>query len=102
MVTSIANNLPTVTASSPGREAWRDLAGLSARRWQCEVERDDPAPLGLREAGQYVDDWEPEHGLQIVFRDGRAVTKVGPYGGHLTNSAAHADDTLDGIVYYRR
>ncbi|MBE1530366.1 DUF6985 domain-containing protein [Actinomadura algeriensis] len=44
--------------------------------------------------------WEPEHGLQIVFRDGRSVTKVGPYDGHLTNSAAYADDTLDGVVYH--
>ena len=46
-------------------------------------------------------DWEPEHGLQIVFRDGRTVTKVGPYDGHLTNSAAYADDELDGVVYHR-
>ncbi|WP_327587701.1 hypothetical protein OHA25_12435 [Nonomuraea sp. NBC_00507] len=45
-------------------------------------------------------DWEPEHGLQIVFRDGRTVTKVGPYDGHLTNSAAYADDTLDRVVYH--
>jgi hypothetical protein len=45
-------------------------------------------------------EWEPEHGLQIVFRDGRTVTKVGPYDGHLTNSAAHADDRLDGVVYH--
>jgi hypothetical protein len=44
-------------------------------------------------------DWEPEHGLQIVFREGRTVTKVGPYDGHLTNSAAFDDDTPDGIVY---
>jgi hypothetical protein len=29
-------------------------------------------------------DWEPEHGLQLVFRDGRTVTKVGPYDGHLS------------------
>jgi hypothetical protein len=43
--------------------------------------------------------WEPEHGLQIVFRDGAAVTKVGPSDGHLTNSAAYADDELDGVVY---
>lgn len=43
--------------------------------------------------------WEPEHGLQIVFRDGAAVTKVGPYDGHLTNSAAYGDDGLDGVVY---
>lgn len=44
-------------------------------------------------------DWEPEHGLQIVFRDGRVVTKVGPYNGHMTNSAAYADAALDGVVY---
>jgi hypothetical protein len=47
-------------------------------------------------------DWEPEHGLQIVFRDGRTVTRVGPYDGHLTNAAAYADDTLDGVVYRPR
>lgn len=29
--------------------------------------------------------WEPEHGLQLVFHDGRRITKVGPYDGHLTN-----------------
>ncbi|WP_433495500.1 DUF6985 domain-containing protein [Micromonospora sp. CA-248089] len=45
--------------------------------------------------------WEPEHGLQIVFRDGATVTKVGPYDGHLTNSAAQTDDELDGVVYHR-
>lgn len=39
-------------------------------------------------------DWEPEHGLQIVFRDGRAVTKVGPHNGHLTNAAAYTDASL--------
>ncbi|WP_439656399.1 DUF6985 domain-containing protein [Lentzea sp. HUAS TT2] len=31
--------------------------------------------------------WEVEHGLQIVFRDGARVTKVGPYDGHLTNTS---------------
>jgi hypothetical protein len=46
-------------------------------------------------------DWEPEHGLQVVFREGRTVTKVGPYNGHFTNSAAYADDSLDGVVYHR-
>lgn len=42
-------------------------------------------------------DWEPEHGLQIVFRDGRTVTKIGPYDGELTNPAAE----LEGLVYHR-
>ncbi len=44
-------------------------------------------------------DWEPEHGLQLVFRDGHTVTKVGPYDGHLTNAAAYDDDALQGVVY---
>ena len=34
--------------------------------------------------------WEVEHGLQVVFRRGARVTKVGPYDGHLTNT----DDVL--------
>lgn len=46
--------------------------------------------------------WEPEHGLQIVFRDGRAVTRVGPVDGHLSNATAHGDERLDGVVYHRR
>jgi hypothetical protein len=46
--------------------------------------------------------WEPEHGLQIVFRDGATVTKVGPYDGHLTNSAAYDDEELNGVVYRTR
>ena len=45
--------------------------------------------------------WEPEHGLNIVFRDGRTVTRVGPYEGHLTNSSAYGRDDLDDVVYYR-
>lgn len=43
--------------------------------------------------------WEPEHGLQIVFRGGHTVTKVGPYDGHLTNANAYADDTLHDVIY---
>jgi hypothetical protein len=31
-------------------------------------------------------DWEPENGLQLVFRDGAALTRVGPYDGELTDS----------------
>ena len=34
-------------------------------------------------------DWEPEHGLQIVFKCGLWVNKVGSYNGHLTNSDAY-------------
>jgi Domain of unknown function (DUF6985) len=44
-------------------------------------------------------DWEPEHGLQIVFKNGLRVNKVGPYDGHLTNSDAYADESLEDVVY---
>lgn len=56
------------------------------------------------EAGVYLSiecscDWEPEHGLQLVFRDGIEITKVGMYDGHLTNAHAFADPRLLGVVY---
>jgi hypothetical protein len=44
-------------------------------------------------------DWEREHGLQIVFKQGLYINKVGPYDGHLTNSDAYADDELENVVY---
>ncbi len=44
-------------------------------------------------------DWEPEHGLQIVFKNGLRVNKVGPYDGHLTNSDAYANGDLEDVIY---
>jgi hypothetical protein len=46
-------------------------------------------------------DWEPEHGLQLVLRDGRAITKIGEYDGHLTNADAYGDRALADVVYRR-
>ncbi|MDA1229978.1 MAG: hypothetical protein O2856_04320 [Planctomycetota bacterium] len=40
-------------------------------------------------------DWAREHGLQIVFKDGRVVSKVGGYNGHLANPE-------EGVVYRSR
>ncbi len=47
-------------------------------------------------------DWEPEHGLQLVLKNGRSITKVGPYDGHLTNSDAYARPALERVVYVAR
>jgi hypothetical protein len=44
-------------------------------------------------------DWEPEHGLQIVLKQGLFVNKVGPYDGHLTNSDAYDNDELENAIY---
>ena len=44
-------------------------------------------------------DWEEEHGLQIVFKDGLKVNKVGAYDGHVTNSDAYADDSLENVIF---
>jgi hypothetical protein len=44
-------------------------------------------------------DWEEEHGLQLVLREGIAVTKLGPYDGHLSNADAYADSSLEQTVY---
>lgn len=43
--------------------------------------------------------WEPEHGLQIVFKNGLKVNKVGPFDGHVTNSDAFADESLENVVF---
>jgi hypothetical protein len=33
--------------------------------------------------------WEDEHGMQLVFRQGKQLTRVGPIDGHLTDADAH-------------
>ena len=59
---------------------------------------------GYGDKGIYVSfecgcDWEPEHGLQIVLKNGQNVVKVGPYDGHLTNSDAFDDESLEHVIY---
>ncbi|HVV36962.1 MAG TPA: hypothetical protein VHC63_10205 [Acidimicrobiales bacterium] len=43
--------------------------------------------------------WEPEHGLGLVFEDGRRVVKVGPYDGHATVAHAFGDPALLNVVF---
>jgi hypothetical protein len=44
--------------------------------------------------------WEPEHGLQLVLKNGERVTKVGPYDGHLSHSDAYNDASLEDVIYW--
>lgn len=45
--------------------------------------------------------WEPEHGLELVFKDGRHLVKVGQVDGHLTNQWAYNDDSIPEEIVYR-
>lgn len=45
--------------------------------------------------------WEPEHGLQLVFRNGNQISKVGPFDGHVSNESAFDDENLKGVIYRR-
>lgn len=44
-------------------------------------------------------EWEEEHGLMLVWRNGATLSKVGGYDGHVTNRDAYDDDGLIDVVY---
>lgn len=80
--------------------------GSPAEIWSHIRLGDEPmvSRRGYGDEGIYISlecncDWEPEHGLQIVLKNGNKVCKVGPYDGHLTNSDAFADASLEDVIY---
>ncbi len=44
-------------------------------------------------------DWEMEHGISISFKNGKNLARVGSYG-HVSNSDAYADKSMDKYIYY--
>jgi hypothetical protein len=59
---------------------------------------------GYGDKGIYISlececDWEQEHGLQIVFKNGLKVNKVGPYDGHLSNADAYDNKKLEKVIF---
>ena len=46
-------------------------------------------------------DWAPRQGLQVVLKQGRRVTKLGPYDGHLSNADASGNPADEAVVYRR-
>ena len=93
------------TDRNPADEGWVRIAS-PADVW-LHVQLGDKLMVTRRAYGDqaiYVSiegrcDWEPEHGLQIVLKNGESVVKVGPYDGHLTQSDAYDDDSLEGVIY---
>jgi hypothetical protein len=89
----------------PGEPGYVEIARASDV-WKY-VQFGEEATVGREGNAVYISlvcncDWEPEHGLQIVFKDGQRVNKVGPFNGHFTNSHAYADPSLEGVIYRPR
>ena len=45
-------------------------------------------------------EWEPEHGLQMSWENGRELVKAGSFDGHPTNGHAYADPSKDAFVHW--
>src|ERR1019366_7763300 len=78
----------------PGEPGYLEIGSASAV-WK-HVQFGAEATVGREGNAVYISlgcncDWEQEHGLQIVFKDGQRVNKVGEFDGHFTNSHAYAD-----------
>jgi hypothetical protein len=94
----IAADFPDdVSAISSPNEVWRHIRPGR----QVVVKRDRFHDRHVYVSIECECSWEPEHGLQIVLRDGHNVTKVGPYDGHVTNVGAYGRKDLEGVVYHR-
>jgi hypothetical protein len=44
-------------------------------------------------------DWEDEHGLQIVLRNGLKVNKMGGFDSHLSYADAYGDKSMEDVIY---
>jgi hypothetical protein len=87
---------PTLDISKPA-DVWRyvDLGT------QLSVSRDHDSGRDVFVSLECNCAWEIEHGLQLVFRNGNEITKVGPFDGPLSNESAYADERLRGVIYKR-
>jgi len=89
----------------PGEPGYVEI-GSAADVWK-HVQFGGEARVGREGIAVYISvagncDWEPEHGFQIVFKDGLRVNKVGEFDGHFTNSHAYDDESLEDVIYRPR
>lgn len=95
-------------ARNEGSAASLPLTGAAAEVWS-HVQFGGVIRVSRRTTGDravYVTvesrcDWEPERGLQLVFRKGEQVTRAGPVDGHLSNAEAYGRPELEHVVYVR-
>ena len=86
--------VPTVDESA---DIWEQVEIRSPPAFTLGGRRFAPARSYISFEGEVS--WEIEHGLQLVFEDGRRLCKVGPYDGHETNANAYGDESLLDVVF---
>jgi len=47
-------------------------------------------------------DWEPEHGLQIVHKEGKELKRVSGHDSHLSNSDAYDRPEFENVIFVGR
>lgn len=81
----------------PVSEIW-DYVDFREPPWiQLGGDQLEPAPTYVSFEREV--NWEPEHGLQVVFEHGHRVCTLGPYDGHNTNAHAFGDGSLLNVVF---
>ncbi len=91
----VPDGVPTIAQAS---DVWSHIDF----GFEATVSRRDDGDRAVYVSFECNCDWEQEHGLQLVFRHGNVITKLGPYDGHLSHATAHDDATLETVVYRRR
>ena len=84
-------NMPAATSPA---EIWKHVQVYNVT---VESDWDDDGPWYVTVEGNC--DWDPEHGIVFVWKEGLCLTRVSGFDGHLTNSDAYDDDTLSEVVY---
>jgi hypothetical protein len=87
----------TATIASPA-DVWRHLHFGD----EPQVKRRAHGDKGIYVSLSCRCDWEQEHGLELVFKNGLTVNKVGPFDGHATNADAYAEPGFEDVVYVDR
>ena len=96
MLTLWGDKAPNLNIQQPD-DVWRHVELGSV----LSVSRDHDMGRDVFVSIECSREWEVEHGLQLVFKNGREISKVGPFDGHVSNHSAYADEDLKGVVYKR-
>ena len=89
-----AEGLPCVEITSP-EEIWQHIQ-FGHEALVCRRNNGDRAVYVLFECDC---DWNQEDGLQIVFKHGNQVSKVGPFDDFLSNEDVYGLPELDKVIY---